>query len=146
MIHAENDVVSINYAGIILMSSLIKELFVDLAHNRLDIDTRVTLLSALEQLCLSNVFTRNDIVLLDMYLQGFSAEEIGIQQFLSTETVINILSRLCIAVEFHSGYLDQQLLDRWSIKYTSQQIQRAKIFLEKHSKEFTYENVGNSSL
>lgn len=131
--------------GEMIMASLVKELLADLAHNRLDIDTRITLVSTLEHLCLSKAFTKNDIILLNEFLCGYSAEELALRHFLSTETVISTLSRLCVAVEFHSGYLDQSLLDRWAKKYTPQQVERAKDYLQKYSKEFTYENVGHSS-
>jgi len=124
-----------------MMSALIKELLHDYSHNKLDIDTRISIISAIEQLHRSGTFTKQDILLLEYYLRGFSSEEIAVQFFLSTQTVETILSRLLIAIEYLSGHLDELMLRKWSTKYNPRQINYAKECMIKYSKEFTYEAI-----
>jgi hypothetical protein len=121
------------------MSSLIKELLHDYTKNNLDIDTRVSITYAIESLCKSGVFSKQDIFLLEYYYRGYSAEEIALQFILTTDAVISTLARLLLAIEFSSGYLDEAFLNKISAKYSPRQIQHAKTFMEKYSKEFTYE-------
>lgn len=123
------------------MSALVKELLHDYVKGKLDTDTRITLMYAIEQLYRSKTFTRNEIVFLDYYLRGYSAEEIAIKSFVSTELVVNVLTRLLTAIEHTSGYLDSIFIQKVQHKYTARQITQLKGFLEKHGKQFTCDMI-----
>lgn len=124
-----------------MVAALCKELLFDLVSNKLSVEDRVSLNVAIEVLIKSGAVKKNELVLLDLYLSGYSAEEIAIVQFLSTETVINILSRLLIAIEYESGYLDELFVQKMSHKYSPRQITLLKKYLEKHGRTFTYETI-----
>lgn len=117
---------------------LVKELLHDLVHNKLDIDSRVVLVSAIEHIYKSGVCTKKDILLLDLYLCGYSAEEIAMQSVLSTEVVISILARVITAIEHTSGYLDDLFLQRAAQTHTPRQIKYAREYIEQHNKDFIH--------
>lgn len=122
-----------------MMSALIREKLHDYAKNKLDIDDRANISAAIEQLYRAGVFNKTEIMFLEYYLRGFLPEEIAIKYFVSTELVINTLNRLMIAIEYTTGDLDELFLRKISAKYNKRQIQQAREFMIKHSKEFTYD-------
>lgn len=124
-----------------MMSSLVKEMLHDLVARRLSIDDRITLYCAIDSLLKAGTVKASDIKLLDLYLCGFSVEEIAIKSFLSTQTTNDILARVVVAIEYASGFLDEIFLNKLSGKYTQNQIKRAREYLIKQSKDFSYENI-----
>lgn len=59
------------------MSIYVRELLIELQFGALDIDTRVDLLSGLEDLYNINEIAYTDILILNQYLEGYSLEEIA---------------------------------------------------------------------
>lgn len=120
------------------MSGYVKELLLDLAIDRLSIDQRADLSIAIRQTCLSGVFSAADLHYLQLYLQGYTAQDIAEQHMKTTEYVEIILTRLFTAIEHYSGYTDDILINKVinSKKYRRSGIPKLQQLLHMHGKQF----------
>src|SRR5690349_19840198 len=108
------------------MAGLIKELMLDYAMNRLSIDQRSDITTALQSLISAGVIPDNELKILNEYLSGYTAEEIAIEQYTTTEVIEKILGRLFIALETASGYTDEGFTER--VKQMSYPKTKIKLF------------------
>jgi len=121
------------------MSTYVKELLIDLSMNRLPIELRFDLIVAVQQVINSGAFTRREIKYLDMFLQGYSAEEIAQRSLTTTDQIELILSRIMTAIEHTSGYTDNSLYRKIQMrgKYSRLRLLEFKDFLLKQEGVFT---------
>lgn len=114
---------------------LIQELLHDASMKRIHIDLYADLAIAVETVFRSGVFGKRDVKILDLYLCGYTVEEIGMSESLHTETIIEILSRLFTAIEETSGYTDQDFIQRMRIKYKNRPlaIKKLQLYLQQRS-------------
>lgn len=130
--------------AVINMAGLIKELLLDYGLNKLSIDQRSDISIAITKLFHSGVITQQDIDILNKYISGYTAQEIGQQYLLSSSEIEATLSRLVLAIETISGYTDQTLIQtalrqkRSIFKVTA--LQR---FLTKHGQHFNTHDIIN---
>lgn len=123
------------------MAAYVKEILIDYAAGKLDINQRIDIALAIESLIKSKIINRKDLEILNAFLSGYCAEEIGITVFLSTETVASILIRLLTALEHASNYLDSDFVQKYEKKYSPPQVNRMRQYLTKHSRTFTKETL-----
>jgi len=121
------------------MSTYVKELLIDLSMNRLPIELRFDLIVAVQQVINSGVFTRREIKYLDMFLQGYSAEEIAQRVITTTDVIESTLARIMTAIEHISGYTDSSLNRKIQMrgKYSRLRLLEFKDFLLKQEGVFT---------
>lgn len=122
------------------MAGYIKELLIDLSMNRLPIELRSDLIVAIQQVINSGAFSAREIKYLDLYLCGYSSEEIAAQFITTTDIINESLSRIMTAIEHTSGYTDITLYRRIQLlgKYSRIKLQTLKDFLMQHGEVFTY--------
>lgn len=109
------------------MFAYIKELLLDYAHYRLPLETRADIARAIECTC-----SMQEIKILDLFIQGYSLEEIAVLYVLLTEQVEALLTRILIAIAERSGYTDTlfyQRVERTG-KYSKMKMQTLKNFLQ----------------
>lgn len=119
------------------MAGLVKELLLDYALNRLNVDMRSDLTIAIQSALSS--FTQIDARMLNLYLSGYTSEEIA-RMFIriTTAEVEVILERIFTAIETYSGYTDQSFVHKLELtkKYRKGGIRDLNIFLELHGKTY----------
>lgn len=120
------------------MSALVKELLLDYALNRLNVDMRSDLTIAIQNALSSSAFTYIDAKVLDMYLAGYTADEIAAQHMMLTVLVEARLERIFKAIEEHSGYTDEGFIHKLELtkKYRKGGMRELKLFLDEHSKHY----------
>ena len=121
------------------MSGLIKELLLDYALNRLNVDLRSDLTVSIQNVFSSSVFTKVDVRILNLYLSGYTSKEIASMFIVRTVTEIEeTLERIFTAIEAQSGYTDQIFLNKIELtkKYRKHGIDKLGIFLVEHSKHY----------
>lgn len=84
----------------------------DYAMNRLSIDQRSDITSALQSLINAGVIPNKELYILNRYVSGYTAEEIAIEQYTTTEQIETLLERLFTALEAASGYTDDSFTER----------------------------------
>lgn len=121
------------------MAGLVKELLLDYALNRLNVDMRSDLTIAIQSALLSDVFTITDAKVLDMYLAGYTADEIAARFMMLTVLVEARLERIFTAIEEHSGYTDESFIHKLEStnKYRKGGIRELDRFLDLHGKSYT---------
>lgn len=115
------------------MSALVKELLLDI--KKLPIDMRCDLLSAIESLYIERLITWRELLYLDMFSSGYTAEEIALKHTSTTEHIQEILTRITQAIETRSGYLDADFVYKVekSGKYSQHKIGKLVEFLKQQS-------------
>ncbi len=121
------------------MSGLIRELLLDYSLNKLSIDLKSDLTVAIQTVLTSRVFTKQSAIYLDMYLSGYTADEIAIKHIKHTAEIEQELERLFDALEEYSGYTDEAFIHKlcMTYKYRSSGIRDLTTFLSEHSKHYT---------
>lgn len=121
------------------MAGLIKEILLDYGLNRLSIDQRSDISSAINELITAGVIKPKELQVLDMYIAGYTAKEIAEHYITTTDKIEAILTRLCQAIEYASGYTDSGLVKRVKTK-DMYKLGELHSFLLKHgTKFFTHE-------
>lgn len=117
------------------MAGLVKELLLDYGLNRLSVDMKSDLTIAIQSALTSDVFNRSDAQMLDMYLSGYTSEEIGQRLNILTAKVNEYLWRIFTAIETISGYTDEAFIHKLELthKYRKGGIRDLSLFLETHS-------------
>src|SRR5437868_5847929 len=119
------------------MAGLVKELLLDYALNRLNVDMRSDLTIAIQSALVS--FTHRDAEYLDKYLSGYNAVEIAAQYIETTAHIEAALERIFTAIEEHSGYTDQSFVHKLELtkKYRKGGIRDLNTFLALHGRSYT---------
>jgi len=120
------------------MAGLVKELLLDYALNRLNVDMRSDLTIAIQSALLS--FTQVDARMLNLYLSGYTAQEIATMFIrVTTADVEATLERMFTAIEEQSGYTDDNFIHKLesSNKYRKGGIRELNTFLGLHGKSYT---------
>jgi hypothetical protein len=117
------------------MAGLVKELLLDYSLNRLNVDIKSDLTIAIQNTLISGVFNFNDAQMLNMYLSGYTSNEIALLFMLNTEIIDIQLERIFTAIEQYSGYTDDNFIHKLEMthKYRKGGIRDLTIFLEEHS-------------
>lgn len=125
------------------MAGLVKELLLDYALNRLNVDLRSDLTIAIQGALLSGVFTTQDAAFLNLYLAGYSAVEIAQMYSTTTDKVEIVLERLFVAIEEQSGYTDEGFTRKIELthKYRKSGIQELRSFLTSHGRKYITHGV-----
>jgi hypothetical protein len=120
------------------MAGLVKELLLDYGLNRLSVDMRSDLTIAIQSALSSSVFNTNDAKMLDLYLSGYTAEEIAVIMNMMTAKVNEYLWRIFTAIEEHSGYTDDGFIHKLELthKYRKSGMRALGVFLEQHSQVY----------
>lgn len=118
------------------MAGWIKELLLDYGLNRLSIDQRSDISTAINDLINAGVFKRQDIKILDLYIAGYTATEIAEQLITTTDMIEATLVRVFRAVESASGYTDSSFIRKASLRYTERKLSDLSLFLAKHGQRF----------
>lgn len=118
------------------MAGLVKELLLDYGLNRLSIDQRNDLSSAIQQLLSAGVLKATDIYMLNAYISGYTATEIATMFIVTTDVIEQRLTDICSAIEFASGYTDHSFLQKVRQKYTGIRLPDLRLFLKKHGTTF----------
>lgn len=92
-------------------AGLVKALCEDMAMDRLDIHSTVDLQLAIQELC-TQPYMLQALRYFVLYLYGYTAEEIGIRFYLTTQEVEAYLTTFIIALAEQSGYTDESILRR----------------------------------
>ena len=118
------------------MAGLVKELLLDYAVNRVGVDVRSDLTIAIQTALLS--FGRTEAIYLNLYLSGYTAQEIAQKTTGITEEVEQTLQRIFTAIEHTSGYTDQNFINRLQLtkKYRKAGIEALNAFLIKHGQQY----------
>lgn len=133
------------------MSGLIKELLLDYALNRLNVDVRSDLSIAIQSTFKSNIFSARDFKWFEYYLEGYTSKEIAdlqnivpfLGKLVTTEQVDIALERVFIAVEEHSGYKDSILVNKVERdkQYRRSGVRELREFLLDHGQHFMTHDV-----
>lgn len=86
------------------MSGLAKELLLDYA--LLSTEEKIDMELAIEALVKQNVFSITDVYVLDLYIEGYTEEEIARRLHMPVEHTHALLVRMLRAIEYASGYTD----------------------------------------
>lgn len=124
------------------MSGYIRELLLDFSLNRLPVDLRSDLAIAIQQ-ALHSVFTKTEAKYLDLYLAGYTAQEIAQLKNKTTEYIEQTLQRICTAIEETSGYRDDVLIRKVERDkhYRRSGVRELRTFLTVHGKDFNTHDV-----
>ena len=117
------------------MAGYIKQLLLDLGMNRITIDQRNDIITAIASLQKQGVLSSRDLTCLNLYIEGYNATEIAALVQTTTDSIEILLSRIFTAVETASGYTDEQLINKQSL--SSIRIAELAGFLERYGKEFS---------
>ena len=133
------------------MAGYIKELLLDYALNRLNVDLRSDLSIAIQSAFASNVFSALDFAWFEYYLEGYTAKEIAdlqnivpfLGRLVTTDQVEAALERVFIAVEEHSGYNDNVLVNKVERdkQYRRSGVRELGDFLLDHGQHFMSHDV-----
>lgn len=116
------------------MAGYIKELFADVAREKIDVITRCDLHAALQRLYDTGQIDKNDLIVLTKYSQGYSLAELQVDYPNADERLIRTLA----LVEYESGYTDAGYLHRVKVvlpKYNAN-IRAYANLLHKHGRTF----------
>lgn len=122
---------------VIHMAGLIKEILLDYGLDRLAIDQKNDIVMAINGLIKSKVISKLDLYVLNLYLSGFTAEEIARQYYTTQDIIESTLYRLMQAIESASGYTD----DSFIYKINKRRQSAAIAFLSTHGKTFSKHDV-----
>ncbi len=119
------------------MAGWIKELMLDYGLNRLSIDQRSDISTAIDGLITAGVLKPRDIEILHSYIAGYTATEIA-QNLLTTTDVIEAdLIRVFRAIESASGYTDTSFVRKVRLRLNSEsRLTDLSIFLIKHGQRY----------
>lgn len=121
------------------MAGLVKELLLDYALNRLNVEMHSDLTIAIQSALSSQVFTKVEARILNMYLSGYTSEEISTMLLLTTVAQVDaVLERLFIAIEQCSGYTDESFIHKLEStqRYRKSGIRDLTLFLDQHGKHY----------
>lgn len=137
----------------VIIAGYIKELLLDYALNRLNVDLRSDLSIAIQSAFDSQVFSALDFAWFEYYLEGYTAKEIADMQNLvpfyvlgrpiTTDDVEIALERVFTAVEVHSGYNDNILVNKVEKdkQYRRSGVRELRDFLLDHGQHFMSHDV-----
>lgn len=128
------------------MSGLIKELLLDYGMNRLSIDQRSDITTAIESLYTANVLSNDDLIILNEYISGYTAIEIAHRYRRVTGEIENQLIRIFQAIEYASGYTDTNFVRRIEKSYSRYKINRLNTFLMEHGKHFLIHDLSECAV
>lgn len=126
-----------------MSAALVKELLLDLAQHKLTIDTRSDLLTAIKRMYMSGVYTLKDIQILDLYLQGYTVEEIATQYNTFSNSIQELLERLFITIAEISGYNDDLIIQRavYTYGHRPAKLEEFKHFLKLQGNHFSSHGI-----
>lgn len=120
----------------------IKELLLDYGLNRLAIDQKNDIASAIDGLIKSRALATWDIQILDLYISGYTSEEIAntfvfsVHNYITalpTEDIESILARVILAIATASGYTDDLIIRRAKENQIRTKVPKFITFLQQHS-------------
>lgn len=119
------------------MSGLMKELLLDYAMNKVSTDLRTDITTAIANLQSARSLSNTDIHILNTYLMGYTANEIAAALYKSAEDIESTLYRIVKAIEYASGYTDNDLVTKITRQgYARSKVAKFEIFIDKHGKEY----------
>lgn len=118
------------------MAGWIKELLLDYGLNRLSIDQRSDISTAINGLISAGVLSSKDIQILNSYISGYNATEIAEQQTTTTDQIEQTLLRMFRAIEIASGYTDMTFIRRAGLRYSQKRLPELSLFLMQHGTKF----------
>lgn len=118
------------------MAGWIKELLLDYGLNRLSIDQRSDISTAINALIRAEVLKPTDIEILHSYVAGYTATEIAQILQTTTDRIEADLVRIFRAIEFASGYTDTSFVRKTGLRYTDKRLSDLSLFLIKHGQRF----------
>lgn len=121
------------------MPGLLKELLLDYALHRLPIDQRNDLTTAIASLYRAGVIKRQDIIILDLYISGYTSKEIAV--YIPNTDIDATLSRMLKAIESASGYTDNGFIHKVAALYSKERINKLTLFLIDHGNNFNTHEV-----
>jgi hypothetical protein len=125
-----------------MSSAWIKQLLLDYGLNRLSIDQKSDIVSAIDGLIKARVLSYNDLQILNLYISGYTATEIANMHIQSSTARIEaILTRVVMAIGTGSGYTDDQLVQRAKQHQIRTKMPKFITFLQQHSTTFTEHDV-----
>lgn len=127
-----------------MTTALIKELLLDASLNKLSFELNADLISAVEKVLLSGVFTDQDIAWFDLYLCGYTAQDIAEWYTTTIDIVTASLNRLFLAIANTSGYTDESFIHRIKSarSITENQLRKIQHILDQQSNNYIeYERV-----
>ena len=132
------------------MAGYVKELLLDYALHRLNIDLRSDLSLAIQSAFQSHIFRSEEFTWFEYYLRGYTAKEIADLQN-ATHTILPVtttvieqtLERIFTAIEVHSGYSDALLIHKVDRdkQYRRSGVRELETFLLAHGKEYMSHEV-----
>lgn len=118
------------------MAGWIKELLLDYGLNRLSIDQRSDISTAISSLIAANVLKPRDIIILHDYIAGYTATEIAEQFVTFTDDIETTLQRVFRAIETASGYTDTAFMRKVRVRYAHTRLVDLSEFLIKHGQRY----------
>ncbi len=119
------------------MAGWIKELMLDYGLNRLSIDQRSDISTAIDGLIDAGVLKERDIEILHSYIAGYTATEIAQNLLTTTDIVEADLVRVFRAIETASGYTDTAFVRKIGLRPGSEaRLLDLSIFLIKHGQRY----------
>ncbi len=123
------------------MAGWIKELLLDYGLNRLSIDQRSDISTAINTLVEAGVLKPRDIMILHSYVAGYTATEIAEQLVTVTDEIDSILQRVFRAIETASGYTDTAFIRKARLRYSESRLVDLSSFLIKHGQRYHNHDV-----
>ncbi len=127
-----------------------KQLLLDYGLNRLSIDQKSDIASAIHGLIQSRVLSPMDVYILDLYVSGYTAVEIAETYLfdyygsiipLQTNDVENTLARVILAISTASGYTDDIIIERAKQHQIRTRVPKFITYLEQHSTNFMEHDI-----
>lgn len=125
------------------MAGWIKELLLDYGLNRLSIDQRSDISTAINGLISAGVFKSKDIEILHSYISGYTAKEIAEKLTTTTDIIEERLVRVLRAIEAASGYTDMSFIRKANRRHSDSKIADLSLFLLKHGQRFHTHDTPN---
>lgn len=131
-----------------MSAALTKELLLDYGMNLLSLDTRTDLSTAIQELQNAGVFNDLDIIILHLYLSGYTSDEIKTMLVKPDSNVDERLYRIINAISFAAGYTDEQLIKKVDkdVNYARSRIAVLRAYLQTHGEDFTTHTVNTGSI
>jgi hypothetical protein len=123
------------------MAGWMKELMLDYGLNRLSIDQRSDISTAISTLISAGVITNNDINVLHSYIAGYTAIEIAQQEQTTTDQVEAQLTRIFRAIEYASGYTDSSFIQRAKQQYNARMAELSAFLLKHGQRFYTHDSI-----
>jgi hypothetical protein len=122
-----------------MTAALIKHLLLDASLCKLSFELNADLISAVQNVLVSGAFNDQNIAWLDLYLSGYTAEDIA-ERYVTTVADVNVvLERIFVAIAQTSGYTDELFVQHTcqTRKVSPYQLDKMRKYLMQESQNFT---------